>query len=104
MTDCPAVRKLVGDLVGFDGRNYPRRHLSRIKDIDQGQTIHHRRQHTDVVGRHPLDTVAGQLGAPGVITAADHNHDLDTTGNDFFDFTGQPGTKFDIDTTIEFTG
>ena len=82
----PDVR--LGDLVHRDRAHHPRRDPDVLERILEGQAVHDRGEHADVVAGRPVHALGRRREAAEDVAAADDDADLDAETVDLRDLAG----------------
>ena len=94
----PDVR--LGDLVHRDRGHHPRRHAGPLERVLEGQAVHHRREHADVVAGRPVHPAGGGGEAAEDVAAADDDADLDAEAVDLGDLPGDEHADGRVDAVL----
>ena len=94
----PDVR--LGDLVHRDRAHDPGRDAGPLEGVLEGEAVHHRGEHADVVAGRAIHALGRRRQAPEDVAAADHDADLDATGVDGRDLLGDEGADLGIDAVL----
>ena len=97
VADRPAPDVRLGDLVHRDRAHDPGRDPGPLERVLEGQAVHHRGEHADVVAGRPVHALRGRRQAAEDVAAADDDADLDAEGVDLADLAGDECAERRID-------
>ena len=79
-------------------RHHPHRHIQLFQRVLHRQCIHHGCQHTHIIASGAFHAGRRPRNTPEDIATTDNETDLDTVDNNIFDFPGNAGDHFGINT------
>ena len=97
VADRAAADVRLGDLVHRDGGHDPRRDAGALEGVLQGQAVHDRRQHADVVAGRAVHAARRGREAAEDVAAADDDADLDAEAVDDRDLLGDERADGGVD-------
>ena len=94
----------LGNFLHVDGALHAGEHAVALEGILQGERVHDRSEHADVVGLRAIHALRRARNAAEDVAAAHNDSELDTVVHDFRDFVGQVIDHLRIDPVTQIAG